>query len=373
MPAEDPRYFKELAQYVERNLAEPTAVVAALASLLIDPAAYSTPKGEPPDALADFVQELVLLDRPLQVHLSDPELPVSRELVDDKWCAVWRGARSSAAISTSFEYDVCISFAGADRPVAERIADTILSNGMERRVFYDEFEKITLWGEDLFNYLHGVYSEQSRFCLILFSHSYRQRAWSRHELRAAQTRVLAEREAYVLPVALDQGAVPDEFASVGYWSFAPGQEQQIAEATEQKINDYIGRHYFSVEEITEMLARGQASKAILDGFRKGIKAKSAAGDTAGAQAMTAVALIAATHSDKLHKPVRALIDLVLFADGAVGSVFDDDENLIVFGETAVRRWMGSQGPILFSAQAWEDHLRPYQWDAAESEDEQPNE
>jgi hypothetical protein len=188
---------------------------------LTDPAAYSTSKGEPSSTLTDFVQELVLSDRPLQRHLSNPELPVSRELIDDKWCAVWRGARTSGAISTSFEYDVCISFAGADRAVAERIADALLSNKMKRRIFYDEFEKSTLWGEDLFNYLHDVYSKRSRFCLILFSHRYRQRAWTRHELRAAQTRVLTEEEAYVLPVALDEGAVPDEFATVGYWSFAP--------------------------------------------------------------------------------------------------------------------------------------------------------
>lgn len=368
MSTEGPPYLNELARYVETNLAEPTALVAALGALLSDPAAYSTSKGEPSSTLVDFVQELVLTDRSLQRLLSEPEVPISRELIDGTWSAVWRGARTSSA-AASFEYDVCISFAGADRPVAERIANAVLSNGMKRKVFYDEFENVTLWGEDLSNYLHDVYSKRSRFCLILFSHRYRQRAWTRHELRAALTRVLAERQAYVLPVALDEGAVPDEFASIGYWSFAPGDEQRIADATEEKINNYIGRHYLSVEEFADLLTRVRVGDAILDGFREGIKARRAASDIAEAQAMTAVALIATANSDTLLKPVRALIDLVLFDDGIVGDLFDDNGDLAVFGDTKVKRWMGHEGPIMLFTESWEDHLRPYKerWDAADSE------
>jgi len=376
MSAEGPPYLSELARYVEENLAEPTALVAALGALLSDPAAYSASKGEPSSTLVDFVQELVLTDRSLQRLLSEPEVPISRELVDGTWSAVWRGARTSSA-ATSFEYDVCISFAGADRPAAERIAGAILSNGMKRKVFYDEFENVTLWGEDLSNYLHDVYSKRSRFCLILFSHRYRQRAWTRHELRAALTRVLAERQAYVLPVALDEGAVPDEFASIGYWSFTPGDEQRIADATEEKINDYIGRHYLSVEEFADLLTRVRVGDAILDGFRDGIKARQATTDMAEAQAMSVVALIATANSETFLKPVRALIDLVLFDDGAVGGLFDDDGDLVVFGDTKVKRWLGSEGPIMLFTESWEDHIRPYKerWDAAnsESEDVQPSE
>lgn len=261
--------------------------------------------------------------------------------------------------------------------MAERIAGAILSNGMKRKVFYDEFENVTLWGEDLSNYLHDVYSKRSRSCLILFSHRYRQRAWTRHELRAALTRVLAERQAYVLPVALDEGAVPDEFASIGYWSFTPGDEQRIADATEEKINNYIGRHYLSVEEFADLLTRVRVGDAILDGFRDGIKARRAATGMAEAQAMSVVALIATANSETFLKPVRALIDLVLFDDGVVGGLFDDDGDLVVFGGTKVKRWLGSEGPIMLFTESWEDHIRPYKerWDAAnsESEDVQPSE
>src|SRR5262249_43712122 len=158
----------------------------AVASLLSDPSAYASAKGQPDSALVDFVHELVLTNRYLQAQLRDPDAPVSRALIDGKWCVVWRDTRSSSTSTASFEYDVCISFAGSDRAVAEEIATRLSTNGMGRKVFYDDSEKVSLWGEELFQYLYEVYSQRCKFCLILFSHAYRQRAWTRHELRAAQ-------------------------------------------------------------------------------------------------------------------------------------------------------------------------------------------
>ena len=227
---------------------------------------------------------------------------------------------------------------------------------MKRRVFYDEFDKVGLWGQELFNYLHNVYSEQSRFCLILFSHRYRTRAWTRLELRAAQTRLLEERESYILPIAIDEGAVPDEFASIGYWPFEAGDEQRIADAAEEKINDYLGMYYFPLDEIAEILKRDLVSGAILDGFRHGIKERRARGDEAGAQALAAIAVVAMADAESLNRRVRAVVDLVLFAEGAVGSCFDDNGSLVVYDEAAVKRWTGSEAPLLFSAEGWSERV-----------------
>ena len=282
-----PRYVDELSRYVEGALDDPTAVVAALAALLADPESYEPQKAQPSRTLVDLVHELVLTNRELQRHLADERTPTTRELLDGKWSAVWRRARGASVAASSFDYDLCISFAGADRAIAESIASTLVSTPMQRRVFYDEFEQLDLWGEELFAYLHDVYSRRSRFCLILFSHDYRERAWTRHELRAAQTRVLRDKQSYVLPVAVDEGAVPEEFASVGFWPFSPGDEERIANAAEEKINDYVSQHYLPVEEIAELLNRSLVSGAIVDGFREGIKRRRREGDDAGAQALTA--------------------------------------------------------------------------------------
>ncbi|MBF9134770.1 TIR domain-containing protein [Plantactinospora sp. S1510] len=367
-----PRYLPELHRYVEENLDKPICLLAALSALLTDPEAYVASKGQPSGTLVDFVEELVLRNRPLREFLRDPSTPISRALIDQRWSTVWREARSDSKPSPLPEYDVCISFAGPDRPIAKEIADAIASNGMNRKVFYDEFEETTLWGEDLYNYLYETYSKRSKFCMILFSHAYRQRAWTRHELRAAQTRVLEEQQAYVLPVALEQGAVPDEFASIGYWSFKPGDESRIAEATEEKINDYIGEHYFSIELISDMLRRDSATSAVLDAFKLAIKHKSDASDETGVQVLTLIALIAATDMENARRSVRAIVDLILFTAGPVDEAFGDEDRLLVAGSASVRRWLGKHGPLLLSAEGWDGFIEPYRqhWESL-SGDEEP--
>src|SRR3954454_1990381 len=46
------------------------------------------------------------------------------------------------------EYDVALSFAGEDRPLAGKLAG--LLHARHIRVFYDEYEKASLWGKDLY-------------------------------------------------------------------------------------------------------------------------------------------------------------------------------------------------------------------------------
>jgi len=280
-------------------------------------------------------------------------------LIEGKWSADWRGLRKlSTKVHRSPEFDVCISFAGEDREVAKRIASLIKRNGMKRKVFYDDFERATLWGEELARHLHTIYSQQSRFCVILFSQAYSRKVWTLHEYRSALTRVAREQDAYVLPIALDVATIPEEFASVGYWPFNPGDERRIANAVEEKINEYLSQHYVSIEELVEIFNADRAASAILDGFREGIQERVATGDLLDAQIMTVLALISAADIKHLDKSTRALIDLILFSSGAIGDSFEGDSVSIV-GDASVRRFLGPHGPFLFSVDAWEPFLERY--------------
>lgn len=106
-----------------------------------------------------------------------------------------------------FQYDIALSFAGEDREIARSLADSLHSMGA--RVFFDEYQKSSLLGSDLFLYLYDIYSEKSRYCVILQSRNYLEKMWTIHERRAAQERTLKERGAdYVLPVRIDDTKLP---------------------------------------------------------------------------------------------------------------------------------------------------------------------
>ena len=112
------------------------------------------------------------------------------------------------------QYDVAISFAGADRAIASEIAAKI----KERRfkVFYDEYEAATLWGVDLYAHLSDVYANRARFCLMLISRHYAERLWTKLERKAAQSRAFKERQAYILPLRIDDTEIEGILDTTGY-------------------------------------------------------------------------------------------------------------------------------------------------------------
>lgn len=121
----------------------------------------------------------------------------------------------SSAIDVPFtEYDLAISFAGEDRSVAKNIATKLRRMGYQ--IFYDEFERAKLLGEDLTSVLGDIYANRSRYCLILISKNYIEKPWTKHERQFALSRALKERRAYILPLKLDDTELPGLSPTVGY-------------------------------------------------------------------------------------------------------------------------------------------------------------
>jgi hypothetical protein len=67
-------------------------------------------------------------------------------------------------------YDVVITFAGEDRKVAETLASSLVTRGLN--IFYDEYEQANLWGKDLYVHLTKIYRNYSKYCLMLISENY---------------------------------------------------------------------------------------------------------------------------------------------------------------------------------------------------------
>jgi hypothetical protein len=57
-------------------------------------------------------------------------------------------------------YEIALSFAGEDRAYVEMVADGLRGRGVT--VFYDDYEKVEIWGKNLYEHLISVYSPSVR-------------------------------------------------------------------------------------------------------------------------------------------------------------------------------------------------------------------
>jgi hypothetical protein len=115
-----------------------------------------------------------------------------------------------------FDYDVCMSFAGENRGYVGKTAGLLQKQGV--RVFYDEYEEAELWGKDLYEHLHEIYSRAARYCVVFISKEYAQKLWTSHERRSAQERAFRERREYILPARFDNTRIPGLADTISYVS-----------------------------------------------------------------------------------------------------------------------------------------------------------
>lgn len=135
--------------------------------------------------------------------------------------------------SDSFEYDVCLSFAGEDRDWVERVAADLRARGI--RVFYDAYEPAALWGKDLYEHLDYVYRVAARYCVLFVSADYAEKVWTDHERRSAQARAIGEHREYILPARFDDTETPGLRSTVSYVDLRTTTPEELAELVETKL------------------------------------------------------------------------------------------------------------------------------------------
>ena len=133
-----------------------------------------------------------------------------------------------------FEFDVALSFAGEQRPYVEEVANFLGSKGLT--VFYDHFYKSHLWGKDLSEYLHDVYSKKSKFCIMFISKEYIEKAWPSHERESALQRQVEVKEEYILPVRFDDTVVPGLPSSISYIDSQTTSPEDLGKLFLEKFN-----------------------------------------------------------------------------------------------------------------------------------------
>lgn len=90
-------------------------------------------------------------------------------------------ARRVGFLNINFEsrYDFALSFAGADRSVAEAIADSLLEEEVE--VFYDKNEQYRILAKDVQDYLAPIYRSDAQYVVALLGPEYPKRVWTKFE------------------------------------------------------------------------------------------------------------------------------------------------------------------------------------------------
>lgn len=136
-------------------------------------------------------------------------------------------------LNVSNGYEIALSFAGEQREYVEKVANFLSEK--EIKVFYDKYEKVSLWGKDLYQHLNDIYKNKCKYCIIFVSSDYERKLWTNHELKSAQTRAFEENREYILPVKFDDTEIPGLNKTVGYIDANRHSPQEIAELVFEKI------------------------------------------------------------------------------------------------------------------------------------------
>jgi hypothetical protein len=94
------------------------------------------------------------------------------------------------------------------------VADSLRSKDVQ--VFYDDYEKVDLWGKDLYDHLIDVYQKRAQYTVMFISRHYKKKVWPNLERRAAQARALAESREYILPARFDDTELEGLLPTIAY-------------------------------------------------------------------------------------------------------------------------------------------------------------
>ncbi len=133
------------------------------------------------------------------------------------------------------QWDVALSFAGAQRPYVEQVASALKARGV--RCFYDADEQVRLWGTHLAEELPQIYARESAAVVVFISADYAGRDWTRLERRAAFSRAVIEAGVYVLPARFDDSELPGLLPDVVAVDLRRYIPEQFADLVVAKLAD----------------------------------------------------------------------------------------------------------------------------------------
>ena len=141
----------------------------------------------------------------------------------------------------TYQYDVGLSFAGEQRQYVEEVAANLKSRGI--RIFYDDYEKETLWGKDLYEHLSEIFQHMCEYCVIFISKEYAEKVLPTRERQSAQARAMKEKTEYILPARFDDTTIPGLLETIGYIDLNDTSPKQLADLITSKLGKQIRQNY----------------------------------------------------------------------------------------------------------------------------------
>ena len=111
------------------------------------------------------------------------------------------------------------------------------------RTFYDQYEKVNLWGKDLYAHLNEIYQNMCRYCVIFVSEEYAAKVWTNRERQSAQARAIEEKREYILPARFDDTQIPGLLDTVGYIDLSETSPQQLGDLIAEKLGKEVRQNY----------------------------------------------------------------------------------------------------------------------------------
>jgi hypothetical protein len=149
---------------------------------------------------------------------------------------LWDDAKESSVSQGDLpddKFEVVLSFAGEDRHFVEKVANILDQHGVS--LFYDRYQKATLWGKDLYEHLAKVYGGDARYCVMFISKAYAEKVWTSHERRNAFSEAIQRREEYVLPARFDDTEIAGLRHTIGYIDLREETPGSLAELILEKL------------------------------------------------------------------------------------------------------------------------------------------
>lgn len=144
-------------------------------------------------------------------------------------------------------YEVVLSFAGEDRVYVDQVAKILRESDIA--LFYDNYEEVTLWGKNLTEHLHKVYSSSARYCVMFISQHYAEKVWPTHERRSAFEKAINSKEEYILPARFDDTEIPGLNKHISYIDLRKKTPNDFAALIIQKLG-----HTIDEEEVEDILS-----------------------------------------------------------------------------------------------------------------------